>query len=76
MHGRDEPKSAMDIFKGVLSYKLAKWQHGLSRMLLSTADIMDSDVTCSKDVCRLLSLQVLVQCARSPTKRLNVLVSI
>jgi hypothetical protein len=67
------PKSVMDIFKGVLSHKWVKWQHGLSRMLLSAAGIMDCDVTCCKDVCRLLSLQI--QCARSPTERLNILTS-
>jgi hypothetical protein len=66
-------KSAMDIFKRVVSHKWTKWQPGLSRMLLSTADIMDSVVTCCKDVGRLLSLQA--QRAISPTKRLNVLVS-
>jgi len=71
MHSR--PKSAMDVFKRAVSHKWAKWQRGLSRMLLSTAGVMDSDATYCKDVCRLLSLQV--QCARSPTKRLNVLVS-
>jgi hypothetical protein len=66
-------KSTMDIFKGVVSHKWAKWQRGLSRMLLSTAGIMDYDATYCKDVCRLFSLQV--QCARSPTKCLNILVS-
>jgi len=67
------PKSAMDISKGVVYHKWAKLQRGLSRVLPLTAGLMASDVTCCKDVCRLLSLQV--QCARSPTKRLNVLVS-
>jgi hypothetical protein len=52
---------------------MGKWRRGLSRKLLSTAGIMDSDVVCCKDVWRLLYLQV--QCARSLTKRINALVS-
>lgn len=67
------PKSAMDIFKGVVSHKWTNWQRGLSRMFLSTPGIMDSDVAYCKDVCRLLSLQV--QRARCPTKRLNLILS-
>ena len=50
------PESAMYIFKGVISHKWTKWQRGLSRMLLSTAGIIDSDVTCCKDVLLLLLL--------------------